>query len=120
MADPFGRRTPILSVIFYRRATGSEPVREWPKSLAVDDRKAIGADIKAVQYSWPIGMPLIRRLEPELWEVRSRLQHVIARVVITIDGSAMVLLHGFIKKSQQTPNFELRLARARLADLHKR
>jgi phage-related protein len=120
VADPIGRRTPILSVTFYRRGTGSEPVREWLMSLTEADRKAIGADIKAVQFRWPIEMPLVRKLEPKLWEVRSRLQHGIARVIFTVDGSTMVLLHGFVKKSQQTPNAELRLARARLADLHKR
>ena len=48
-------------------------------------------------------MPLIRKLEAGLWEVRSRLPERIARVIFTVEGDAMVLLHGFIKQSQKTP-----------------
>jgi hypothetical protein len=41
---------------------GREPVREWLKELEPEDRKAIGEDIKDVEFSWPIGMPLFVRL----------------------------------------------------------
>ena len=46
-------------------------MRDWLLDLSRGDRKAIGCDIKTAQYGWPIGMPLIRKLEPGLWEVRS-------------------------------------------------
>jgi phage-related protein len=42
-----------------------------------------------------------------------------ARVLFTVEGDTMVLLHGFIKKSQKTPRTELRTAHQRLADLSK-
>jgi hypothetical protein len=60
-----------LPARFYRPESGREPVREWLKSLEAGDRKAIGEDIKDVEFSWPIGMPLVRALGNELWEVRS-------------------------------------------------
>jgi hypothetical protein len=60
----------VLFVHFYRSETGSEPVREWLRELAVRDRKAIGDDIKTVELGWPIGMPLVRKMEADLWEVR--------------------------------------------------
>ena len=41
---------PILSVVFFRTDSGSEPVREWLKSLPRDERQAIGEDIKTVQF----------------------------------------------------------------------
>jgi phage-related protein len=110
---------PILRVVFYRSASGNEPVRDWLKGLAREDRKAIGEDVKTAQYGWPLGMPLIRKLEPGLWEVRSRVSHGIARVIFTVDTGVMVLLHGFVKKSQKTPAPELKTARQRLADLHE-
>jgi len=47
-----------LQVVFFRAQSGSEPVREWLKSLSVDDKKTIGEDIKTVQFGWPIGMPV--------------------------------------------------------------
>ena len=36
---------------FYRSDRGSEPVREWLKSLDAEDRKTIGEDIKDVEFS---------------------------------------------------------------------
>ncbi len=62
---------PILAVKFYRTETGTEPVRDWLKAMTVEDRKAIGTDIKEVQFGWPLGMPLVRKMGPDLWEVRS-------------------------------------------------
>jgi len=63
-----------LPARFYRSDSGREPVREWLKGLEPADRKAIGEDIKDVEFSWPIGLPLVGSLGRELWEVRSSLQ----------------------------------------------
>jgi phage-related protein len=106
-------------VVFYATSAGNEPVRDWLLGLTSDDRRAVGFDIKTVQYGWPLGMPLIRKLEPGLWEVRSRIADGIARVLFTVDGSTMVLLHGFVKKSQRTPAVDLKTAKQRLTDLRK-
>jgi phage-related protein len=106
--------SPILSVVFFLTDTGNEPVHEWLKTLASEDRKIIGEDIKLVQFRWPLGLPLVRKLEADLWEVRSKIGHGnAARVFITVKGGQMALLHGFIKKSQKTPLKEMTLARAR-------
>ena len=105
---------PILSVAFFRTASGNEPVREWLKSLPRQERRAIGQDIKTVQFGWPLGMPVVRKLDKGLWEVRSRLPDRIARVIFTTGESRMVLLHGFIKKAQKTPQEDLKLAKTRL------
>jgi phage-related protein len=110
---------PVLRVVFYRTEAGNEPVREWLKSLKREDRKAIGEDVKTAQYGWPLGMPLIRKLEPGLWEVRSHIAQGIARILFTVDEGMMVLLHSFIKKSQKTPPEDLRTARQRLTDLRE-
>ena len=91
-----------LNVVFFKTAAGNEPVREWLKSLSRKERRAIGEDIKTVQFGWPLGMPVVRKLDKGLWEVRSRLPDRIARVIFTTGESRMVLLHGFIKKAQKT------------------
>jgi phage-related protein len=103
-----------LTARFYRSDTGAEPVRRWLKSLSVEQKKAIGEDIKTVQIGWPLGMPLVEKLSPHLWEVRTKFPNGIARIIFTVDGDQMVLLHGFIKKSQKIPNQELNTAKTRL------
>jgi len=108
-----------LEVVFYRTASGREPVREWLKKLPREDRRSIGIDMKTVQFGWPLGMPLVRKIEPGIWEVRSSLERRIARVLFTVIGDRMVLLHGFIKKDQKTPTTDLELARSRKAELEE-
>lgn len=104
----------ILDVYFFATDTGNEPVREWLKSLPIDDKKVIGTDIRTIQMGYPIGMPLLRKLAPNLWEVRSKISNGIARVIVTIDNNRMILLHGFIKKTQKTPQTDLDTAKTRL------
>lgn len=105
---------PILSVNFYKSDAGTEAVRDWLKALPAEDRKSIGEDIKTVQYGWPLGMPVVRKMDNNLWEVRTKLANRIARVLFTLEGDAMVLLHGFIKKSDKTPAADLKTAKNRM------
>ena len=111
---------PILDIRFYATELGAEPVREWLKLLPAVDRKVIGEDMKTVQFGWPLGMPLVRSMGGGLWEVRIRLENRIARVLFVLDGSTMVLLHGFIKKTQATSQSDLDLAKDRLKQLRRR
>ena len=108
--EKVGKRVPA---IFFRTETGGEPVREWLKGLSREDRKRIGEDIKTIEFGWPIGMPVCRTLGDGVYETRTHLGHNrIARVLFYIDTKGrMVLLHGFIKKTQKTPPDALELAR---------
>lgn len=104
----------ILNVTFYRSANGKEPVRDWLKGMDADNRKLIGEDIQTVQFRWPLGMPLVRKMDKRLWEVRSDITDGrIARTFFTTDGDEMILLHGIIKKSNTTPPRDLATAKRR-------
>lgn len=103
-----------LKVVFFRTGSGTEPVRRWLKSLSSSYKKAIGEDVKTVQFGWPLGMPLVEKIEPYLWEVRTEVPNGIARILFTVDGHMMILLHGFIKKTKKIPQRELNTARSRL------
>jgi phage-related protein len=107
-----------VRVLFYRTSSGSEPVRDGLNALTPEDRKTVGVDLKTAQFGWPLGMPLIRKLEPGLWEVRSDLRDGTARVIFTVRANTMILLHGFIKKSRKTPGADLEVARRRLRAPH--
>ena len=65
-----------------------------------------------------MGMPFVRKLSPDLWEVRSDISGArIARVLFTIEDNIMVLLHAFIKKEQKTKLEDLEIARKRMSQL---
>lgn len=105
-----------IPAIFYRSARGDEPVREWLKALDKTDRQTIGEDIAYVQYKWPIGKPRVDHLRGSIWEVRSKIGNRIARVLFAVEQSEMVLLHAFIKKTQQTNPADIELATKRLKE----
>ena len=75
-------------------------------------------DLMRVQYRWPVGMPLCRPMGGGLWEVRTSLpSKTIARVLICFHDGVLVALHGFIKKTQKTPDEELKIARRRMKEV---
>jgi phage-related protein len=111
--DTLVAMTPVLDLRFYRTPSGNEPVREWLRSLSREDRRIVGEDLKTIQLGWPLGMPLVRKLETGLWEARVSLDGRVARLIFTLDEDCMILLHGFIKKQRATPLPDLDLARAR-------
>ena len=122
--------SPILEHIFFKTSAGNEPVKKWLDKLGEGDKndeKAIYADITVVAERWPqvLHTRLVKKVQGEnnLWEIRSHLSRKrIARVLFTLEasenpevneGNDMILLHGFIKKTQKIPQKDLRLARQR-------
>jgi phage-related protein len=90
-------------------------VRDWLLELDPADRRLVGFDIQTVEFGWPLGMPTCRSLGDGLWEVRTSglSGQRIARVLFCIVAGEMVLLHGFIKKTQKTPQNEIETAHKR-------
>lgn len=109
------RKTPV---VFFQSASGVEPVRDWLKALSRADRHAAGQDLMRLQYRWPVGMPLCRALGDGLWEVRTTLpSRRIARMLFCFHDRELFILHGFIKKTQKTPEQDLSLARKRMKEI---
>jgi phage-related protein len=108
----------ILPAAFYMTASGGEPVRAWLKGLQSEDRRIIGRDIATAEFGWPVDMPLSRSLGRGLFEIRSNISSGrIARVVFAVVDRRMVLLHGFVKKTQKAPKSDLDLATRRLKEI---
>lgn len=61
-------------------------------------------------------MPHTKRLEPDLYELRILGAHQI-RLFYTFYLDAIVVLHGFLKKSQRLPIQEIAVAKMRLKTL---
>ncbi|HPA16082.1 MAG TPA: type II toxin-antitoxin system RelE/ParE family toxin [Desulfobacterales bacterium] len=114
------KRQGLITVSFYKSNSGKEPVREWLlEEVTTDERKIIGRDIKIVQMSWPMGMPLVESFGGGLWQVRSMLSSKISRVFFTFFNNEIILLHGFIKKTKKTPVKDLELAKSRKDSFRK-
>jgi len=108
-----------LQVVFFETESGNQPVRDFILQRQREDRKEIGADVFAVQKGFPLGLPLVEKLDAGLWEIRSRLPDGICRILFTIHKQTLVLLHGFVKKSQKIPARELHTAKERLSEFRR-
>jgi phage-related protein len=111
----------ITPIVFYRTSTGNEPVREWLKALDSAERQILGNDLQAIQMGWAtsdISEPLVKSFGDGLFESRSSLpRNRIGRIFFCLYERRIILLHGFIKKTQQTPDKEKELAKKRQKNL---
>ena len=104
-----------ISVFFFQNDNGKMPVHDWLAGLSKKNKKIIGEDIKTVELGWPVGMPVAKSIGNKLYEVRSVLKNGDqSRVIFTIYKNQMILLHGFIKKTQKIRKQDLNLAKSRM------
>jgi phage-related protein len=109
----------MLNVIFFKTKAGHEPVLEWLREQDVENRKLIGADLRTVQIGWPLGMPLVRHLGDGIYEVRTDIRDGIARVLVFQNQQNLIVVEGFIKKSQKTPKTQLDNAKKRKSEYER-
>jgi phage-related protein len=108
-----------LKTVFFETESGNQPVRAFLLERSREDRKEIGSDIFKVQKGFPLGLPLVRKIDSGLWEIRSDIHDGICRIIFTIHQEVMVLLHGFVKKSQKIPSEELETGKKRLSEFRR-
>lgn len=71
-----------------------------------------------LEFGPNLGMPHTRSMGDRLFELRVKSKEGIARVFYcTLIGERKVILHNFVKKTQKTPNRELKIARCRLKEV---
>jgi len=108
-----------LKTAFFETESGNQPVRDFILECTQEDKKEIGSDIFTVQKRFPLGLPLVEKIDIDLWEIRSHISNGICRIFFTICKETMVLLHGFVKKSQKIPLKEMKTAKERLAEFRR-
>lgn len=112
----------MWDIEFYTTAGKKEVVSEFFDSLP---RKH-----KAKAF-WEIGLlsemgtklkePFVKYIEDELWELRIKFASDISRVFYFVPTkNKIVLLHGFVKKTQKTPTKEIEIAKKRKLDYQRR
>ena len=109
-----------ISAFFFVEESGNEPVKRFLRTLSQEERKLVGKDVRTAEYGWPIGMPTCRPLGKGFHEVRTDLPNRISRILFRVDEKErMVLLHGFVKKTQETPEEDIDLANRRWSQHRK-
>lgn len=107
------------TVRFYDTPVGRPVIREWLRSFDKPDRDSLGYDLMKVQLGFPMGLPLCRSLGGGLWEVRSSLSgNREVRMIFfhAPQQKMLVVVHGFLKKSQKTPKAEIDIAFRRMKE----
>jgi len=112
------RKEPLRAV-FFETENGNQPVRDFILERTREDRKEIGSDIFTVQKEFPLGLPLIEKLDDDLWEIRSHISDGICRIFFTVHHKTMILLHAFVKKSKKIPSKEIKTAKGRLTEFRR-
>ena len=71
-----------------------------------------------IEFGANLGMPHTKPMSKGLFELRVKSQEGIARVFYcTCVGKRIIMLHGYIKKTQKAPKNEIRKAEKRLAEV---
>ncbi len=115
-ADKEGKR---IQAEFFQYENGTKPVRDWLLyELDEEERKFVGRDIATVEFEWPVGAPLVKKLG-NFWEVRTTLKSGWSRVLFVVIDGRMILLHGVVKKSKKIQKDDLEVAVRRRSMLEK-
>jgi phage-related protein len=104
------------SLLFFNASVQAE-IEGWPAGI---NASFVRITEQMVESGPNLGLPYTRPFGDGLFEIRAKGEEGIGRAFFcTLIGRRIVILHGFIKKTQQTPAKELKLARKRLKEVQR-
>lgn len=117
-----GRWDPIREVELYSTADGDEPVADFLSSLPPKHQaKALREIDLLAEFGNALKEPYVKHIKGDIWELRIRFSSDISRIFyFTWQADTVVLLHGFVKKTQKTPPQEIETAQNRMEDFKRR
>ena len=90
-------------------------IESWPVDILADYTRIVEL---LMEHDPNLRLPHSRTLGEGLFELRPRGKSGIGRALYCfLIGRRAVVLHAFVKKSQQTPDRELKLARKRMKEV---
>jgi phage-related protein len=109
-------------VEYYRGAKNNEPVAEFIDSLPISTRVKVLRLIKLLSsYGVLLKEPYTRQVRDKIRELRIKDMRGAIRVLyFTYTGGRFILLHGFLKKTDKTPEKEIAIAEKRMNDFINR
>ena len=90
-------------------------VESWPDGILADYARLVEL---LMEFGPNLRMPHSRAMGGGLFELRPRGREGIGRVFYCfVVGQRVVILHAFVKKTKETPERELRIARRRMKEV---
>lgn len=120
--DFAGRWNLIREVELYSTADGDEPVADFLSSLPPKHQAKAFHEIELLaEFGNTLKEPYVKHIKGDIWELRIRFSSDISRIFyFTWQVDTIVLLHGFVKKTQKTPPQEIKTAQKRMDDFKLR
>lgn len=107
------RYAPLVRLITVKRVKAE--IEDWPVGIIADFARI--AEL-LMEFGPNLRMPHSRAMGDGLFEVRPRGREGIGRAFYCfVVGQRIIILHAFIKKTQATPEQELKIARKRLKEV---
>lgn len=106
------------TVIYYTSATGDNPISDFLDRLNPIQQTKLLRIIKYAEiYGLQSILPHVKKLSgTPLWEIRILGKDNIRTFYAVVHNNSIIILHGFIKKTQKTPSREINLALSRLKE----
>jgi phage-related protein len=113
----------MREILFYETWSGRSPVAEFISGLSEREQDKIAWVMRMIRESDRVGSNYFKKLADteQLWEIRTEYANRAFRILCFFDGNRLVVLvSAFIKKSEQTPIPEIRVAEERRRDYYRR
>jgi len=107
-----------FDIIFYESAKGNIPVANFLEDVSNGNRAKVARVLDLFEeFGLSIGFKYVKKLSRGLWELRIKGKNSNLRILFTVKGRGVILLHAFEKKTQKIPKNDLKVAKARLNNL---
>jgi phage-related protein len=103
-----------FEILFYSKADGTKPVKEFILLLQPKMRAKILRIINMLESNGTkLREPYSKHLDDGIFEIRAQVGSDITRILyFFVVGKKIILTHGFIKKTQKAPASEINRAKA--------
>lgn len=110
------------TVEYYRDVKGNEPVADFINALSHNTRAKVIRIVDLLgEYGVLLKEPYTRQIRGKIRELRLKDSQGAVRVLyFTYTGRRFILLHGFLKKTDKTPEKEIAIAEKRMNDFINR
>lgn len=114
----------MYDVIFYKDKNGKSDIEEYLQKLYMKNDKNSKIKLNKItayidqlsKYGTNIGMPYIKHLKDDIWELRPIRDRILFGY---FDNNKFILLTIFMKQTQKTPKKEIEKAQKRLDEFIK-